>query len=324
MLKVEHLTKKYGKRTVVDDLSFTAEKGEILGLLGPNGAGKSTTMNMLTGYLAPDKGSIELDDKDLTNPKNRKKVLTGYMPEIPPLYNDMTVKEYLIFAAELKGIKRTLVKTRVDEVMEQASVTDVKDRLIKNLSKGYRQRVGFACAVLGDPELIILDEPTAGLDPRQIVAMRELILSLKKDHLVILSSHILSEIEEVCDHVLIISKGKLVLSDNTEHLLEEHNDESLEDVFLELTDESAENLREQKALSSRFEDDESTDDTESDDDNEESDEEESEEKSDDDAASVDDKSSVEDEEKDDDDGDDEDEDDDSDEEDDEYEEDDEQ
>ena len=223
MLKVEHLTKKYGKRTVVDDLSFTAEKGEILGLLGPNGAGKSTTMNMLTGYLAPDNGSIDLDDKDLTNPKNRKKVLIGYMPEIPPLYNDMTVKEYLIFAAELKGIKRTLVKTRVDEVMEQASVTDVKDRLIKNLSKGYRQRVGFACAVLGDPELIILDEPTAGLDPRQIVAMRELILSLKKDHLVILSSHILSEIEEVCDHVLIISKGKLVLSDNTEHLLEEHN-----------------------------------------------------------------------------------------------------
>ena len=324
MLKVEHLTKKYGKRTVVDDLSFTAEKGEILGLLGPNGAGKSTTMNMLTGYLAPDKGSIELDDKDLTNPKNRKKVLIGYMPEIPPLYNDMTVKEYLIFVAELTGIKRTLVKTRVDEVMEQASVTDVKDRLIKNLSKGYRQRVGFACAVLGDPELIILDEPTAGLDPRQIVAMRELILSLKKDHLVILSSHILSEIEEVCDHVLIISKGKLVLSDNTEHLLEEHNDESLEDVFLELTDESAENLREQKALSSKFEDDESTDDTESDDDNEESDEEESEEKSDDDAASVDDKSFVEDEEKDDDDGDDEDEDDDSDEEDDEYEEDDEQ
>lgn len=268
MLKVEHLTKKYGKRTVVDDLSFTADKGEILGLLGPNGAGKSTTMNMLTGYLAPDKGSIELDDKDLTNPKNRKKVLIGYMPEIPPLYNDMTVKEYLIFAAELKGIKRSLVKTRVDEVMEQASVTDVKDRLIKNLSKGYRQRVGFACAVLGDPELIILDEPTAGLDPRQIVAMRELILSLKKDHLVILSSHILSEIEEVCDHVLIISKGKLVLSDNTEHLLEEH-DESLEDVFLELTDDEADELRkEPEAVSSRFEDDEETDDDDGDDEDE--------------------------------------------------------
>lgn len=276
MLKVEHLTKKYGKRTVVDDLSFTAEKGEILGLLGPNGAGKSTTMNMLTGYLAPDNGSIDLDDKDLTNPKNRKKVLIGYMPEIPPLYNDMTVKEYLIFAAELKGIKRTLVKTRVDEVMEQASVTDVKDRLIKNLSKGYRQRVGFACAVLGDPELIILDEPTAGLDPRQIVAMRELILSLKKDHLVILSSHILSEIEEVCDHVLIISKGKLVLSDNTEHLLEEHNDESLEDVFLELTDdESLGKKKETDAVSSRFEDDEAT----GDDSDDESDEDEAAEES---------------------------------------------
>ena len=256
MLTVEHLTKKYGRRTVVDDLSFTADNGEILGLLGPNGAGKSTTMNMLTGYIAPDSGSIILDDRDLTNPKNRKKVLIGYMPEVPPLYNDMTVREYLLFAAELKGIKYSLRKEKVSSLMEQTSVTDVKDRLIKNLSKGYRQRVGFACAILGDPELIILDEPTAGLDPRQIVAMRELILSLKKDHLVILSSHILSEIEEVCDHVLIISKGKLVLSDNTEHLLEEH-DESLEDVFLELTeDEQEEDTKESEPLSSRFEDEE--------------------------------------------------------------------
>ena len=256
MLKVEHLTKKYGKRTVVNDLSFTADKGEILGLLGPNGAGKSTTMNMLTGYLAPDRGTIVLDDKDLTNPKNRKKVLIGYMPEVPPLYNDMTVREYLLFAAELKGIKHSERKAKVASLMEETAVTDVKDRLIKNLSKGYRQRVGFACAIIGDPELIILDEPTAGLDPRQIVAMRELILSLKKDHLVILSSHILSEIEEVCDHVLIISKGKLVLSDNTEHLLEEH-DESLEDVFLELTaDEQEESKEEPDPVSSRFEDEE--------------------------------------------------------------------
>lgn len=256
MLTVEHLTKKYGRRTVVNDLSFTADKGEILGLLGPNGAGKSTTMNMLTGYIAPDSGSIILDDRDLTNPKNRKKVLIGYMPEVPPLYNDMTVKEYLLFAAELKGIKHSERKAKVASLMEETAVTDVKDRLIKNLSKGYRQRVGFACAIIGDPELIILDEPTAGLDPRQIVAMRELILSLKKDHLVILSSHILSEIEEVCDHVLIISKGKLVLSDNTEHLLEEH-DESLEDVFLELTeDEQEESKKEPDPVSSRFEDEE--------------------------------------------------------------------
>ncbi len=256
MLTVEHLTKKYGRRTVVNDLSFTADKGEILGLLGPNGAGKSTTMNMLTGYIAPDSGSIILDDRDLTNPKNRKKVLIGYMPEVPPLYNDMTVREYLLFAAELKGIKHSERKAKVASLMEETAVTDVKDRLIKNLSKGYRQRVGFACAIIGDPELIILDEPTAGLDPRQIVAMRELILSLKKDHLVILSSHILSEIEEVCDHVLIISKGKLVLSDNTEHLLEEH-DESLEDVFLELTeDEQEESKKEPDPVSSRFEDEE--------------------------------------------------------------------
>ncbi|RRF95955.1 MAG: ABC transporter ATP-binding protein [Lachnospiraceae bacterium] len=264
MLKVEHLTKKYGKHTVVNDLSFTADKGEIVGLLGPNGAGKSTTMNMLTGYLAPDEGSIELDGKDLTNPKNRKKVLIGYMPEVPPLYNDMTVKEYLIFAAELKGVKHADRKDKVDKVMEETDVVDVKDRLIKNLSKGYRQRVGFACAVLGDPRVIILDEPTAGLDPRQIVAMRDLILSLKKDHLVIISSHILSEIEEVCDHVLIISKGKLVLSDNTEHLLEEH-DESLEDVFLELTSDE-EDKKESKPVSSRFEDQEDTDDSTSDED----------------------------------------------------------
>lgn len=236
MLKVEHLRKKYGKRTVVNDLSFEADKGEILGLLGPNGAGKTTTMNMLTGYIAPDEGSIRLDDMELTIPRNRKKVLIGYMPEVPPLYQDMTVEEFLRYAAEIKRIKRRDRKKSVEEVMKKSFVSDVKDRLIKNLSKGYRQRVGFACAILGDPELIILDEPTSGLDPRQIVSMREMILGLKKDHLVIISSHILSEIEEVCDHVLIISNGKLVLSDSTEHLLGE-GDESLEDVFLELTDD---------------------------------------------------------------------------------------
>lgn len=259
MLKVEKLTKKYGKHTVVDSLDFTGEKGEILGLLGPNGAGKSTTMNMLTGYIAPTSGSIMLDGKDLTIPKNRKKVLIGYMPEVPPLYNDMTVKEFMNFDAELKGVKRRDRRTTVDKIMEECGITDVKDRLIKNLSKGYRQRVGFASAITGDPEVIILDEPTAGLDPRQIVNMRELILSLKQDHLVILSSHILSEVEEVCDHVLIISKGRLVLSDNTEHLLEEH-DESLEDVFLELTESDDETHAEPDPLVSRYEDEEDTDD----------------------------------------------------------------
>lgn len=255
MLKVEKLTKRYGKRTVVDSLDFTGNKGEILGLLGPNGAGKSTTMNMLTGYIAPSSGSIVLDDKDLTLPKNRKKVLIGYMPEIPPLYNDMTVAEFMKFDAELKGVKRACRKDAVSETIERCGIADVEKRLIKNLSKGYRQRVGFASAIIGDPELIILDEPTAGLDPRQIVNMREMILSLKKDHLVILSSHILSEVEEVCDHVLIISKGRLVLSDNTEHLLEEH-DESLEDVFLELTEGDEEATVTDEGQASRYEDEE--------------------------------------------------------------------
>lgn len=259
MLKVEKLTKKYGKRTVVDSLDFTGHKGEILGLLGPNGAGKTTTMNMLTGYIAPTSGSIMLDDKDLTLPKNRKKVLIGYMPEVPPLYNDMTVYEFMKFDAELKGEKRSGRKKTVEQIMEKCGITEVKDRLIRNLSKGYRQRVGFASAIVGDPEVIILDEPTAGLDPRQIVNMRELILSLKEDHLVILSSHILSEVEEVCDHLLIISKGRLVLSDNTEHLLEEH-DESLEDVFLELTGSDDEIADVHDPLTSRYEEEEDTDD----------------------------------------------------------------
>lgn len=264
MLKVEKLTKKYGKRTVVDSLDFKADKGEILGLLGPNGAGKSTTMNMLTGYLAPTSGSIMLDDRDLTIPKNRKKVLIGYMPEVPPLYTDMTVAEFVRFDAELKGVRRTDRRRTVDEIMEKCGITDVSNRLIKNLSKGYRQRVGFASAIVGNPEVIILDEPTAGLDPRQIVNMREMILSLKQDHLVILSSHILSEVEEVCDHVLIISKGRLVLSDNTEHLLEEH-DESLEDVFLELTESDDETHKEADPLISHYEEEENTDDKEDDD-----------------------------------------------------------
>ncbi|MDD6380867.1 MAG: ABC transporter ATP-binding protein [Lachnospiraceae bacterium] len=259
MLKVEKLTKKYGKRTVVDSLDFTGHKGEILGLLGPNGAGKTTTMNMLTGYIAPTSGSIMLDDKDLTLPKNRKKVLIGYMPEVPPLYNDMTVYEFMKFDAELKGEKRSGRKKTVEQIMDKCGITEVKDRLIRNLSKGYRQRVGFASAIVGDPEVIILDEPTAGLDPRQIVNMRELILSLKEDHLVILSSHILSEVEEVCDHLLIISKGRLVLSDNTEHLLEEH-DESLEDVFLELTGSDDEIADVHDPLTSRYEEEEDTDD----------------------------------------------------------------
>ncbi|MBQ1598504.1 MAG: ABC transporter ATP-binding protein [Lachnospiraceae bacterium] len=252
MLEVSKLVKRYGKQTAVCGLDFTAERGEILGLLGPNVAGKSTTMNMLTGYLAPTSGEILVGGVDLQKDPAKVKARIGYMPEVPPLYQDMTVKEYLIFVAELKKIPRREKKKTVEDLMEKTSVTKVANRLIKNLSKGYRQRVGFAQAIMGDPDIIILDEPTAGLDPRQIRDMREMILGLKKDHLVILSSHILSEIQEVCDHVLIISNGKLVLSDTTEHLLDEHQ-ESLEDVFLALT--------EQEDLQSEYEEDD-FDDTE--------------------------------------------------------------
>jgi ABC-2 type transport system ATP-binding protein len=243
VLEVNHLVKRYGKHPAVSELNFTADRGEILGLLGPNGAGKSTTMNMLAGYIAPTAGEIKIDGIDLLKNPSKAKEKIGYMPEIPPLYPDMTVKEQLMFVAELRHVPKHKRTECVDRVMRQCGVLDVSHRLIKNLSKGYRQRVGFAQAVLGDPDIIILDEPTAGLDPRQIREMREMILGLKPDHLVILSSHILTEIEEVCDHVLIISNGTLVLSDTTEHLLDEHQ-ESLEDVFLELTEQEIEEVPE--------------------------------------------------------------------------------
>ncbi|MBQ5484640.1 MAG: ABC transporter ATP-binding protein, partial [Lachnospiraceae bacterium] len=180
MLEVSKLVKRYGKQTAVCGLDFTAERGEILGLLGPNGAGKSTTMNMLTGYLAPTSGEILVGGVDLQKDPAKVKARIGYMPEVPPLYQDMTVKEYLIFVAELKKIPRREKKKTVEDLMEKTSVTKVANRLIKNLSKGYRQRVGFAQAIMGDPDIIILDEPTAGLDPRQIRDMREMILGLKK------------------------------------------------------------------------------------------------------------------------------------------------
>lgn len=239
MLEVKHLTKKYGSHEAVSDLSFTADKGEIVGLLGPNGAGKSTTMNMLTGYISATKGEILVDGDDILKKPKKVKKKIGYMPEIPPVYNDMTVKEYLNFAADLKGIRRKEKKAVVAQIMEETGTVNVKNKLIKNLSKGYKQRVDFAQAIMGDPEVIILDEPTAGLDPRQIKEMRDKIISLKEDHIVILSSHILPEIQEVCDHVLIISNGHLVLSDSTENLLS-NKDETLEDIFLQLTDETGE------------------------------------------------------------------------------------
>ena len=218
MIEVKNLVKKYGGHVAVDHLSFTVEEGHIYGFLGPNGAGKSTTMNMITGYIGPTEGSIMINGHDmLENPEEAKKCI-GYLPEIPPLYTDMTPLEYLRFAAELKGIARNKREEEVQKVIADAKLEAVSDRLIRNLSKGYKQRVGLAQALLGYPEVIILDEPTVGLDPKQIIEIRELIRKLSKKHTIILSSHILAEIREVCDYIMIISRGKLVASDTPENL----------------------------------------------------------------------------------------------------------
>ena len=218
MIEVNNLVKRYGDHTAVDHLSFKIEKGKIYGFLGPNGAGKSTTMNMITGYIASTEGTVTIDGHDILDEPEQAKKCIGYLPEMPPLYFDMTVGEYMSFVADLKKIPKDQKKSMVEEVMEMVKITDMKNRLIKNLSKGYRQRVGLAQAILGYPEVIILDEPTVGLDPKQIIEIRDLIKSLKKKHTVILSSHILSEVSAVCDYVLIISHGKLVASDTPENL----------------------------------------------------------------------------------------------------------
>lgn len=219
MIEINNLVKKYGDHVAVDDLSLTVEPGKIYGFLGPNGAGKSTTMNIITGYLGATSGEVKINGHDIFKEPEEAKKCIGYLPEIPPLYVDMTVREYLDFVAELKKLEKSLRKRYVEEAMETTGITDVANRMIRNLSKGYRQRVGFAQAILDYPEIIILDEPTVGLDPKQIIEIRELIRKLGEKHTVILSSHILTEISAVCDHVFIISKGKLVASDATENLV---------------------------------------------------------------------------------------------------------
>lgn len=218
MIEVNNLVKRYGDHTAVDHLSFQIEKGKIYGFLGPNGAGKSTTMNMITGYIASTEGSVVIDGHDILEEPEEAKKCIGYLPEQPPLYFDMTVWEYLKFAADLKKIPKDKKSSMIDEIMEMVKITDMKNRLIKNLSKGYRQRVGLAQAIMGYPEVIILDEPTVGLDPKQIIEIRSLIKGLKEKHTVILSSHILSEVSAICDYVMIISHGKLVASDTPDNL----------------------------------------------------------------------------------------------------------
>ena len=218
MIEVKNLVKKYGNHLAVDHLNFTIEEGHIYGFLGPNGAGKSTTMNIMTGYLGATEGEVLINGHDILKEPEEAKKQIGYLPELPPLYMDMTVREYMEFAAELKKIPKAKRAESIDDVEKLVKIKDVEKRLIKNLSKGYRQRVGLAQAVLGFPEIIILDEPSVGLDPKQIIEIRELIRKLAKKHTVILSSHILAEVREVCDYIMIISKGKLVASDTPENL----------------------------------------------------------------------------------------------------------
>lgn len=233
MIEVKHLTKKYGTHLAVDDLSFTIEKGRIYGFLGPNGAGKSTTMNIMTGYIGASSGEVIINGHNILEEPEKAKKCIGYLPEIPPLYLDMTVSEYLYFAAELKKIPKADRNAQVIKVMELIKLVDMKDRLIKNLSKGYRQRTGLAAAILDFPDIIILDEPTVGLDPKQIIEIRELIRTLAKDHTVILSSHILAEVQEICDDILIISKGKLIAEGSPDELEElTHGKETIELTIL--------------------------------------------------------------------------------------------
>lgn len=218
MIEVKHLTKRYGNHIAVNDLNFTIDKGKVYGFLGPNGAGKSTTMNIITGCLGATEGEVLIDGHSIAEDPMQAKRLIGYLPEQPPVYMDMTPAEYLDFVARAKGIPAKERAQQIETVTEKTRIQDVRNRLIRNLSKGYRQRVGIAQALLGRPEIIILDEPTVGLDPAQIIEIRELIRELGKEHTLVLSSHILSEVQAVCDAIMIISKGRLVASDTSENL----------------------------------------------------------------------------------------------------------
>ena len=233
MIEVSHLTKQYGNHLAVDDVSFTVADGQICGLLGPNGAGKSTIMNIITGYLSATSGRVTVAGHPLPEEADAAKACVGYLPEQPPLYPEMTVQEYLTFAAELKGVKKAERKEQVCRAARRTGLETVLPRLIRSLSKGYKQRVGIAQALLGSPRLIILDEPTVGLDPAQVIEIRKLIRELGRAHTVILSSHILSEVQAVCQQILILSKGHLAAAGSLEELTADGK--SLEEVFLELT-----------------------------------------------------------------------------------------
>jgi len=242
LIEVKNLTKTYGDHTVVNHLSFKIEPGKIYGFLGPNGAGKSTTMNMITGCLAPTEGQVLIDGHDILTDAVAAKRLIGYLPEIPPVYPDMTPEEYLRFVAEAKGIRHAEIWDQVYRVMEETDILDMRNRLIKNLSKGYKQRVGIAQAMLGDPRLIILDEPTVGLDPRQITEIRDLILRLGQTRTIILSSHILAEVSAVCEQVMIINRGNLVASDTLENIRRDNTPDNRIDMTVRANPEAIETI----------------------------------------------------------------------------------
>lgn len=218
MIQVENISKRYGHSAALDDVSFTINEGEILGFLGPNGAGKSTTMNIITGYISATEGSVKVDGIDILENPNEVKKKIGYLPELPPLYPDMTVEEYLTFVSQIKKVESTKQKKHIKEIMDIVKISDVKNRLIRNLSKGYKQRVGLAQAIIGNPEVLILDEPTVGLDPKQIIEIRNLIKDLGEKHTIMLSSHILSEVSAICDRVIIVNRGKIVASGTPDEL----------------------------------------------------------------------------------------------------------
>lgn len=218
MIEITNVTKKYGNFTAVDDISFTIQNGEIIGFLGPNGAGKSTTMNMITGYIEPTEGTITVNGYDIQKKPQKAKKQIGYMPEGVPLYQDLTVKEFVTYMAELKKVDKKVKKEEVEKALTETGIKDVENKLIRNLSRGYKQRVSMAGALVGSPDVLILDEPTVGLDPKQITEIRSLIKELGKEHTVILSSHILSEVSQLCERVIIINKGKIVAIDTPENL----------------------------------------------------------------------------------------------------------
>ena len=244
MIEVKNITKKYGSFTAVDNISFKIEEGEIIGLLGPNGAGKSTTMNMITGYIEPTEGEIVINGYDISKKPRKAKSQIGYMPEGVPLYSDLTVKEFVTYMAELKKVDRKTRKEKVEKIIEQTGLKDVEKKLTRNLSRGYKQRVSMAGALVGEPKILILDEPTVGLDPKQITEIRTLIKELGKTHTVILSSHILSEVSQICNKVIIINKGKIVAIDTPENLEKKVESNNTTYVTVEDTENKMETIKE--------------------------------------------------------------------------------